>query len=109
MILQGYNHPGHPVLGIAAMVVFCTGMSFVLTAIRQLTGSVLPVAAAHGMFNALAPILLILAPDTHPVLAGPLGILGALLLLLVGAGLWAGARRSPGAPADERAGRTRVV
>lgn len=95
VILQGYNYPGHPLLGILAMVVLCTGLSFVLTALRDLTGSVLPVAAAHGIFNALAPLLLILAPGTHPVLTGPLGILGALLLLLVGGGLWTVVRRQP--------------
>lgn len=95
VIVQGYNYPGHPLLGVLTMVVFCTGLSFVLSALRELTGSVLPVAAAHGIFNALAPMLLILAPGTHPVLTGPLGVLGALLLLPIGAGLWAVAQRQP--------------
>lgn len=95
VIVQGYNYPGYPLLGVLAMMVFCTGLSFVLSALRELTGSVLPVAAAHGMFNALAPILLILAPGTHPVLTGPLGVLGALLLLFVGGSLWAVALRQP--------------
>lgn len=95
VVVQGYNYPGHPLLGILAMVVFCTGMSFVLTALRESTGSVLPVAAAHGMFNALAPLLLLLAPGTHPVLIGPLGVLGAALFLLIGAGLWTVALRQP--------------
>ena len=95
VILQGYNYPGRPLLGVLTMVVFCTGLSFVLTALRELTGSVLPVAAAHGMFNALAPILLLLAPGTHPVLTGPLGVSGGLLFLLIGAGLWAVVLRQP--------------
>lgn len=97
VILQGYNY-GAAVLGIPAMVLFCTGMSFVLSAIRQRTDSVLPVAAAHGIFNALAPILLILVPDTVPVVTGPLGLIGALLLALVGALLWIRAPR----PAEVR-------
>lgn len=89
VVVQGYNFPGHPVLGVVAMVVFCTGMSFGLTALRELTGSVLPVAAAHGMFNGLAPLLLLLTPGASPVLGGPVGLLGALVLGLLGAGLWA--------------------
>lgn len=92
VILQGYNY-GASVLGVPAMVLFCTGMSFLLSAIRQRTGSVLPVAAAHGVFNALAPILLILVPDTVPVVTGPLGLTGASLLALVGALLWIRAPR----------------
>lgn len=95
VVVQGYNYPGHPLLGVLAMVMFCTGLSFVLTALRELTESVLPVAAAHGIFNALAPILLILAPGTHLVITGPLGLLGALLLLLIGGSLWAVALRQP--------------
>jgi uncharacterized protein len=94
VILQGYNYPGHALAGIAAMVAFCTGMSFVLTAIRERTGSLLPVAAAHGMFNALATILLLLAPDTVAVVTGPLGLVGALLFAAVGGVLWRTAGRA---------------
>jgi uncharacterized protein len=104
VILQGYNYPGSPLLGVLAMVLFCTGMSFVLTAIRERTGSLLPVAAAHGVFNALAPILLMLAPGVDPVLTGPLGLVGAVLLLGIGALLCRGLRRRTAAlPAAEAA------
>lgn len=92
VILQGYNY-GSSAFGVPAMVLFCTGMSFILSAIRQRTESVLPVAAAHGIFNAIAPILLILVPDTVPVVTGPLGLTSALLLALVGALLWIRAPR----------------
>jgi membrane protease YdiL (CAAX protease family) len=93
LILQGYNYPGFPLLGVLAMVAVSTGMSFVLTALRELTGSLLPVAAAHGMINAIAPILLILAPDAHPVLGGPLGLLGASIFAVIGAAAWTTTRR----------------
>jgi uncharacterized protein len=88
VIMQGYNY-GSPLLGVLAMVVFCIAMSFVLSAIREGTSSVLTVAAAHGIFNALVPIFLILAPATVPLLTGPLGILGSVLLLMVGTAAWA--------------------
>ena len=93
LIVQGYNYPGLPVLGVLAMVAFCTGMSFVLTAVRELTGCLIPVAATHGMFNAIAPVLLILTPAAHPILGGPLGLLGAAIFALLGAAAWAVTRR----------------
>jgi len=98
LILQGYNYPGRPVLGTLAMVALCIGMSFTLTGVRRLTGSLLPVAAAHGSFNALAPILLILAPGTDPILTGPLGLTGALVLAIIGGCLWLRVRRLEGTP-----------
>ncbi len=88
VILQGYNYPGQPLVGTVAMVVFCIGMSFALSAIRRRTASLIPVAAAHGAFNALVPILLILAPGTNRVLTGPLGATGAVILTLIGGLLW---------------------
>jgi membrane protease YdiL (CAAX protease family) len=93
LIVQGYNYPRFPVLGVLSMVAFCIGMSFVLTAVRELTGSLIPAAAAHGMFNGIAPILLILTPGAQPILAGPLGLLGAAVSGLLGAAAWAAARR----------------
>lgn len=93
LILQGYNYPGRPVVGVLAMMVFCTGMSFVLTGLRELTGSLLPVAAAHGAFNAVAALLLLLTAGADPLSTGPLGALGGVLLLGLGAGMWSLARR----------------
>jgi membrane protease YdiL (CAAX protease family) len=97
LIVQGYNYPGFPGLGVLTMVAFCIGMSFVLTAVRELTGSLIPVAAAHGMFNGIAPLLLLLAPGAHPVLAGPVGLLGAVVFALVGAAVWISRKTPPGA------------
>jgi membrane protease YdiL (CAAX protease family) len=96
LIVQGYNYPGFPALGVLAMVVFCIGMSFALTAVRELTGSLIPVAAAHGMFNGIAVLLIMLAPDAHPILAGPLGLLGGTLFALLGAAGWAAVARRRG-------------
>ncbi len=98
IIVQGYNY-GDPLLGVPAMVLFCIAMSFVLSAIREATSSVLPVAAAHGMFNAFAPMFLIAAPDAAPVLGGPLGLLGAAVLLVIGAAAWAWLRSRRGSAA----------
>lgn len=88
VVVQGYNYPGAPALGVLGMVVFCTGASTALTALRELTGSVLPAAAAHGVLNGLAPLLLLLLPGASPVLSGPVGVLSAGAFAAVGAVLW---------------------
>jgi membrane protease YdiL (CAAX protease family) len=88
LILQGYNYPGQPVLGVLTMVSFCVAMSPLFSALRERTSSVIPVAAAHGTFNALAFTLLLFAPGADHVLAGPVGVLGSALLLLIGVALW---------------------
>jgi hypothetical protein len=93
------------------MVAFCIGMSFVLTAVRELTGSLIPVAAAHGMFNGIAPLLLIFTPDAHPILAGPVGLLGAATFALLGAAAWTAVRRrtAPEKGADDQLSGPRAV
>ena len=87
LILQGYNYPDRPVLGVLVMVGFCTAISPLLSALRERTSSVIPVAAAHGTFNALAFTLLLFAPGADQVLAGPVGALGAVVLLVIGVAL----------------------
>ncbi|BDZ45000.1 CPBP family intramembrane glutamic endopeptidase [Naasia aerilata] len=88
LILQGYNYGDQPLLGVGAMVVLAIPMSFVLTAIRELTGSVIPVAAAHGMFNAIASVLILLTLHAELLVSGPVGLVAALALAVVAAVLW---------------------
>ena len=80
------------------MVLFCIGMSFVLTLIRERAGSVIPAAAAHGMFNGLAAILLLVAPHGQTLFTGPLGLLGAVLFGIIGTVCWLGGRRHRNGP-----------
>jgi len=39
--------------------------------------------------NGLAPVLFLLNPGVHPVVAGPVGLLSGGVLAVVGATLWA--------------------
>ncbi len=103
LVLQGYNFPDHPALGVLGMVVFCVCLSVPLTALRELTGSVLPVAAAHGTVNALVPLLLLVTLGAHPLVAGPLGVVGSVAALVVGTLMWAVVRRRERAGAPARA------
>jgi membrane protease YdiL (CAAX protease family) len=95
LILQGYNYGDQPLLGVVAMVVFAIPMSFVLTALRELTSSVIPAAAAHGMFNALASVLVLLTLHGEPLVSGPVGLLAAVVLSVVAAVLWRRVRLAP--------------
>jgi membrane protease YdiL (CAAX protease family) len=88
LIVQGYNYPGQPGLGIVLMMLFTIGFSFTLTALREITNSVWPAAAAHGMFNGLAVLVMIFLLKGNMLVAGPIGILGATLFGLVGWYLW---------------------
>lgn len=88
LILQGYNYPGHPLLGVVFMMVFTTGFTFVLTALRERYKSVWPSAAAHGLFNATGGLLALFTVGTSPLLVGPIGIFGAALLVVIGITLW---------------------
>ncbi len=107
LILQGYNYPGHRLSGVAMMVVFTTAFSFVLTAVRELTGSVLPAAAAHGTFNGVAVFVTLAIPGANPLVGGPLGLLGCGALALVALLLWfqVARRASPNGGAVIRARR----
>lgn len=74
-----------------------------LTAIRELTGSILPAAATHGAINGKAMFLTLLIPGGNPLLGGPLGLLRCAGMGLLAIPLWAlaanrprpAARRSP--------------
>ena len=88
LILLGYNYPGQPLSGILFMILFAIGFSFVLGSLREKTNSVWPVAAAHGMFNALAVLLLLFLVDANTFLAGPLGVLGTIIFTVIGAVMW---------------------
>ncbi|HEY8600804.1 MAG TPA: CPBP family intramembrane glutamic endopeptidase [Thermomicrobiales bacterium] len=93
LIVQGYNYPGHPFGGVLLMVCFAIAASFVLTAIRELTGSVLSAAVTHGAINAVASLLTLMVVGGNPLLSGPLGVSGSLALSLVALPLWMTVRR----------------
>jgi membrane protease YdiL (CAAX protease family) len=95
IILQGYNYPGYPIAGLFLMMVFTTSLSFMLSAIRELTQSVLPAAATHGSINGVAALTVLLTAGANPLVGEIVGIVGCICLLLVGAALWVVAKRNP--------------
>jgi uncharacterized protein len=72
IITASYNFPGHPWLGVPAMVALTTSLSFVYAWLRFGSGSVWPSTLAHAAANAQARIaLLVLAPAADSLLRPP--------------------------------------
>jgi membrane protease YdiL (CAAX protease family) len=53
LILMGWNYPGHPLLGLLLMVLYCTVEGIVLSYVVLKSGSLLLVAFLHAIDNAM--------------------------------------------------------
>jgi hypothetical protein len=87
IILLGYNYGGSR-LGVAFMVVLCVPLAFLLWRARELTGTLYAPAALHGAFNAFAGFFILVLVQPNPLLAAPVGLVGAGVLGVVAAALW---------------------
>lgn len=88
LILLGLNYPGYPTLGIAFMIAWCVPASFLLWRTRQVTDSLLAPAVLHGAINGFAGVFLVVLVDTNPLVAAPMGLVGATTVAIVAALFW---------------------
>ena len=88
LILLGLNYPGYAKLGIAFMVAWCVPASFLLWRARQVTDSLLAPAVLHGAINGFAGVFLVVLVDTNPLVAAPMGLVGATTVAIVAALFW---------------------
>ncbi len=99
IIAMGYNYPGHPVAGILGMTVFCVLMGAVYAWLFYASGSIFVPSLAHGFLNQGAAYGAMFVASFHPLLAGPLGLVGlAVLGALVAFLAWRGAFGVVGQP-----------
>jgi membrane protease YdiL (CAAX protease family) len=82
LIVQGHNYPGHPIAGVFMMLLFCTGLAYVLGYIRIRAKSVIACAAFHGMINGSAGGLILLSSGGDS-LYGVVGVAGGVAGLLL--------------------------
>lgn len=68
--LTGYNYPKHPYLGVLLFVVFCTLLGIVFAWLQLGSRSVLAPTLAHGVFNAVAGLPLLLLKDVDSAVSG---------------------------------------
>jgi membrane protease YdiL (CAAX protease family) len=81
IIAMGYNYPGRPLLGNAAMLLFTVviGIYFSYAVLRS--GSVWPAVLLHGMTNTLAPrFMAYFGQPGDPVFSFGLGLYGIAFL-----------------------------
>jgi membrane protease YdiL (CAAX protease family) len=78
IILNGYNYPGHPWLGVVMMIIFTIALSMIFGWLRFRSGSVWPSTLAHAAVNAQAGFAIILLSQADSLLRAPLGIIGLL-------------------------------
>lgn len=78
IVLDGYNYPGHPWLGILMMMLFCVALSMIFTWLRFRSGSVWPSTLAHAAVNAQAGFAILALTPGDALLRSPTGLLGVL-------------------------------
>jgi uncharacterized protein len=104
LILLGFNYGPDRLLGILMMCAFTTPLAFIFWYARDYTGSLLAPALLHGAFNAFAGFFLLFVAGRQPLIAAPVGLVGALALTCVAVGM-SRLRPSPAVtaetPADE--------
>lgn len=85
LIAMGHNYPGHPVLGIGMMMVFCTALALLFDWSRWRVGSVWGPCILHGLVNGTAGGAVLFAWGGHPLVGSIAGLSGALAALVLGA------------------------
>lgn len=78
IVLDGYNFPGHPLVGILMMVVFATTFSLIFAWLRFRTDSIWPSTLAHAALNGQATIIVLLLTRADSLLAAPVGLMGII-------------------------------
>ncbi len=85
IVLDGYNYPGHPWLGVGMMILFCCALSIIFAWLRFRSGSVWPSTLAHAAFNAQAGFAILMLSAGDSLLRAPIGLLGLVPMLLFAA------------------------
>lgn len=86
IVLDNYNYPGHPWLGVLMMVIFTTTLSIIFAWLRFRSGSIWPSTLAHAALNAQAGFGLVLLSSADALLRAPIGLIG--LLPMIAFALW---------------------
>jgi hypothetical protein len=88
IIAGGYNYPGHPMAGIIFMCASTTSLGLIQCSLLLRYRSVLLTSFLHATINAhTRGVWPLLMTGVTPLLGGPLGLLGTLVIGLVGSWL----------------------
>jgi membrane protease YdiL (CAAX protease family) len=82
IILQGYNYPQHPQLGVLMMTIFTTLFAPLIGFARVKSKSVIAAAIMHGTLNGTAGIAILLIAGGDDLTIGLLGLSGFIVMLI---------------------------
>lgn len=87
LIAMGHNYPGHPMSGIALMVLFCTALACLFDWSRWRSGSVWAPCVLHGLINGTAGATALFSWGGHPLVGSVAGLAGIIAVLLLFGGV----------------------
>jgi membrane protease YdiL (CAAX protease family) len=88
LILQGFNYPEHPVIGVGMMVVFTVLLTPLLSYVRLKAESVFAAAVFHGTVNGLGALSVIAVSGGSNLTVGITGVSGFIVLFGMNLVLW---------------------
>jgi len=83
LILQGYNYPQHPGVGVFMMILWCLLLAPIFSYIRIKSGSVIAAAIIHGSLNATYGLSIMLIKGGNDLTIGVTGLAGFIVLFIV--------------------------
>lgn len=83
IIIQGYNYPQNPVLGVFMMVIFTVLFTPLIAYVRIKSGSVITAAIMHGTLNATAGISLLFTTGGSDLTVGVMGLAGFISMAIL--------------------------
>jgi membrane protease YdiL (CAAX protease family) len=98
IILNGYNYPGHPWLGVLMMVIFTVALSMIFAWLRFRSGSVWPSTLAHAAINAQAGFAIVFLSQADSLLRAPIGLIGLVPVIAFAVWLAVTERLKPDLP-----------
>ncbi len=104
IVLDGYNYPDHPWLGVLLMMFSCVLLSIIFAWLRFRSGSVWPSTLAHAALNAQAGFALLVLSAGDALLRAPIGLLGLVPMLIFAIFLVVTGRLKPVVPASQTIG-----
>jgi len=87
IIIQGYNYPQNPVIGVFMMIGFCVLFTPLIAYVRIRSGSVIAAAIMHGCLNGTAGLSLLLTTGGSDLTVGSTGLAGFIAMAIVNIGL----------------------
>ncbi|MFZ5933087.1 MAG: CPBP family intramembrane glutamic endopeptidase [Patescibacteria group bacterium] len=83
LVIQGYNYPQHPFIGIGMVIIFAILLSPLFNYIRIKSNSVIAVAIMHGTLNAVAGISAAFVKGGSDLTVGIQGVSGFIILITI--------------------------